>query len=298
MNIKVVGLGIIAIMVIVGGTIFFGNTGSKESQLDKIDSQYEKDLKDEQSKSKVIEKEEVIKKRVETPKKLEKIEEKKVVQAKRAETKKELVIPNGFKKAPLLEVKDINNNEFNENNFTKIYDNTMLNVYIDNFLKKNVKSKIRAKLLVKIKHYIKNGTVVIKKDKDYNVYLEIVDYNNVKLLNIGDNLAKSSHIYHFEFNKAKLKESEDVNLFLRDLDIAIQEADAKNLVLVGYTDSVGNKDYNTFLSYKRAHALSSKIEKYDIGVKYVIRGEANPIATNKTAQGRAKNRRIEIFLGF
>jgi len=81
------------------------------------------------------------------------------------------------------------------------------------------------------------------------------------------------------------------------LDAAIKEGNAKSLVLVGYTDSRGSQEYNTFLSYKRAQVFTKRLSEYNIGVKYVLQGESNPIASNKTKEGRAQNRRVEMFLG-
>ncbi len=81
------------------------------------------------------------------------------------------------------------------------------------------------------------------------------------------------------------------------MDAAIKEGNAKSLVLVGYTDSRGSQEYNTFLSYKRAQVFTKRLSEYNIGVKYVLQGESNPIASNKTKEGRAQNRRVEMFLG-
>lgn len=69
--------------------------------------------------------------------------------------------------------------------------------------------------------------------------------------------------------------------------------------IVGYTDSRGSASYNQKLSLKRAKALVSELELNGVNPKQlsaVGAGENNPIATNKTAEGRAKNRRIEATL--
>ena len=68
----------------------------------------------------------------------------------------------------------------------------------------------------------------------------------------------------------------------------------------GYTDSVGSAAHGLTLSRKRASAvadlLRSQLSGLDITVISKGYGEANPVASNKTAAGRAKNRRVEIFL--
>lgn len=65
----------------------------------------------------------------------------------------------------------------------------------------------------------------------------------------------------------------------------------------GYTDSLGNADYNIDLSQRRAKAVAEQLVKDGVNeanVSYVGYGAANPIATNKTAKGRYQNRRVEL----
>jgi OOP family OmpA-OmpF porin len=65
----------------------------------------------------------------------------------------------------------------------------------------------------------------------------------------------------------------------------------------GYCDSVGSSVYNLSLSNRRV----GSVKKYFISqgipanrISAIGYGEANPIATNLTEEGRAKNRRVEI----
>jgi OmpA-OmpF porin, OOP family len=66
----------------------------------------------------------------------------------------------------------------------------------------------------------------------------------------------------------------------------------------GYTDNVGNKKSNLTLSQKRAEAVvawlikTGGVEKKQLKAKGF--GDANPIADNKTEEGRAKNRRVDF----
>jgi outer membrane protein OmpA-like peptidoglycan-associated protein len=73
------------------------------------------------------------------------------------------------------------------------------------------------------------------------------------------------------------------------------------LRLRGYTDNVGTAQYNLLLSKKRAAAVERYLEKKGVPTDHVRSeyfGRANPIATNKTAAGRAKNRRVEMKVLF
>jgi outer membrane protein OmpA-like peptidoglycan-associated protein len=65
----------------------------------------------------------------------------------------------------------------------------------------------------------------------------------------------------------------------------------------GYTDNEGNDNTNMDLSNKRANAVVSYFVKAGVKADHLFaagRGESNPIADNTTAEGRAKNRRVEI----
>ena len=69
------------------------------------------------------------------------------------------------------------------------------------------------------------------------------------------------------------------------------------IIAVGHTDSIGSDSWNMPLSVRRADAVkgylvSKGIEKNRIYTEG--KGSKNPVADNKTAEGRAKNRRVEI----
>ena len=71
----------------------------------------------------------------------------------------------------------------------------------------------------------------------------------------------------------------------------------EQLEIVGYTDSRGPAEYNAELSRRRAQAVADYI--YERGIDRFMmdvsgRGEADPVASNETAAGRAENRRVEI----
>jgi len=70
------------------------------------------------------------------------------------------------------------------------------------------------------------------------------------------------------------------------------------LLVVGYTDSRGAAEYNQKLSEMRAEAVADYMVKQDptraAFIKPVGRGEADPIASNDTAEGRQSNRRVVL----
>ena len=70
--------------------------------------------------------------------------------------------------------------------------------------------------------------------------------------------------------------------------------------LDGYTDSIGTDEYNMKLSGRRAAAVKNHLIK-EAGVSSskitaVGHGKADPVADNKTKEGRTKNRRVEVSI--
>ena len=102
---------------------------------------------------------------------------------------------------------------------------------------------------------------------------------------------------HFEFDSAKLTAADKTKLDTIVTRLK-QEAPTAQLRVSGHTDSVGKDAYNQKLSEKRAHSvteylISSGIPRSSF-VSVVGAGESHPLADNKTAEGRALNRRVEI----
>ena len=69
------------------------------------------------------------------------------------------------------------------------------------------------------------------------------------------------------------------------------------LQIEGHTDSIGTESYNQELSERRAKSVEEEFKKnLTKEVEYEVKGygETNPIDTNTTSEGRARNRRVEI----
>ena len=70
-----------------------------------------------------------------------------------------------------------------------------------------------------------------------------------------------------------------------------------NVNIVGHTDSSGSEAYNQKISEDRANAVSDYLQEKGVKESQINasgEGESNPIATNKTAEGRSANRRVDI----
>ena len=77
---------------------------------------------------------------------------------------------------------------------------------------------------------------------------------------------------------------------------ALKQNSNSEATIVSYTDNIGTKSANLALSQKRAETVYNYIKKKNSSTKLFMegRGEENPFATNSNAEGRKKNRRIEI----
>ena len=101
---------------------------------------------------------------------------------------------------------------------------------------------------------------------------------------------------NFDTNKAVIRKA-DLPELQKAIDFVKRYPETKILVL-GYTDSTGPEAYNQKLSERRAEA----VKKFLVDSGFVKadqitaegRGESDPIASNKTKEGRFQNRRVEI----
>lgn len=101
---------------------------------------------------------------------------------------------------------------------------------------------------------------------------------------------------HFDFDKAVLKPEGRAKL--NDLVDKVKGMNLEVVIAVGHADSTGPDAYNMKLSVRRAEgAVKAYLVSKGIEANRVYtegKGEKQPIASNRTKEGRAKNRRVEI----
>ena len=119
-------------------------------------------------------------------------------------------------------------------------------------------------------------------------------------VDLGANLEKACHVaiygVLFEFNKSTLLPSSDAAL---QPVAALMAADKTlKLEVQGHTDNVGTDAYNQTLSEARAKAVMTWLTQHGVAADRLTAkgyGKTKPVADNGSDEGRAKNRRVEIF---
>jgi len=99
----------------------------------------------------------------------------------------------------------------------------------------------------------------------------------------------------FDFDKSVLKPEGKAKL--DDLIGKVKGINLEVVIAVGHTDSIGTDAYNQALSMRRSEAVKAYLVSNGIEKNRVYtegKGEKQPVADNKTKEGRAKNRRVEI----
>ncbi|GBU15061.1 membrane protein [Polaromonas sp.] len=99
----------------------------------------------------------------------------------------------------------------------------------------------------------------------------------------------------FDFDKSVIKPAGKEKL--DDLVGKIKDINLEVIIAVGHTDSAGSDSYNQKLSMRRSEAVKAYLVSKGVEKSRVYtegKGKKQPVADNKTADGRAKNRRVEI----
>jgi OOP family OmpA-OmpF porin len=113
---------------------------------------------------------------------------------------------------------------------------------------------------------------------------------------MGKGMIELSETVQFETDSATLvpRSKELLDDVVRELT---DHPEAKRVQIEGHTDKVASKAYNMKLSQQRVAAVKSYLVSKGINPKRLVTkafGETKPIASNKTEEGRAKNRRVDF----
>ena len=102
----------------------------------------------------------------------------------------------------------------------------------------------------------------------------------------------------FDVDKYDVRVHPEAEEVLKNLAIVLKEMDVKNFEIDGHTDSDGSDEYNQVLSEKRANSVKNFLVSQGVNAEITTKGygESKPVASNDTAEGKQKNRRVEIII--
>lgn len=154
---------------------------------------------------------------------------------------------------------------------------------------------------------VKKGTSelwveVVPFNEGYNYYLTLVEKEAMKqdvtYSGILKTLNTEGHIaLYINFDTGKSTIKPDSQNIIHQIVAMMKDNPDLRIGVEGHTDNVGNPKSNQTLSEDRAKAVVAAIEKEGIDTKRLSAagfGQDKPIADNRTEEGRAKNRRVEL----
>ncbi len=150
----------------------------------------------------------------------------------------------------------------------------------------------------RIENIVKKNTanVGINKDQVKEALAEVMDAHHKEMAPVAEKTVYLSGV-NFEFNSSQLTAESYPVLFFAARTLI--EKHEMNVVVKGYTDDIGSAKYNKELSQKRADVVKNYLVARGVASTRITAegcGEEKPIADNKTADGRALNRRIEFIV--
>lgn len=99
----------------------------------------------------------------------------------------------------------------------------------------------------------------------------------------------------FDYNRAEVKP--EFRNVINSLASALESQPSTTIDIIGHADATGADAYNQELSERRAQSVAFFLRQQGVAPPRLVafgRGELEPIASNSTEQGRARNRRVEL----
>jgi outer membrane protein OmpA-like peptidoglycan-associated protein len=133
----------------------------------------------------------------------------------------------------------------------------------------------------------------------YKQVEQLFERNEASVLRSGNDIIIRMQGFGFDVGKSNIK-PEYFKLLTKVQDAIGTFPDSK-VIVEGYTDSFGGDASNLKLSQDRSDAVTTYLKANmtklnNVNINSIGHGENNPIANNETADGRSKNRRIDIII--
>ncbi len=144
------------------------------------------------------------------------------------------------------------------------------------------------------------GNLWSKRMEDRRIALEqSTRGTNVEVSRTADNQLKLNIPNDISFDTGSYTIKPQLRAVLDPFATSLRDDPAARIAIIGHTDNVGSDAVNNPLSVERAQSVRDYLTARGISgarVETAGRGEREPVADNSTESGRAKNRRVEIFL--
>lgn len=104
---------------------------------------------------------------------------------------------------------------------------------------------------------------------------------------------------YFDYNSSNLSMNNELRDYISKAIQYLNQHPDEKLLLTGHTDSMGSPDSNKKLGLDRARTVKKYFEDFGLAssqISITSKGQAEPIATNDTDDGRSKNRRVEVSI--
>jgi outer membrane protein OmpA-like peptidoglycan-associated protein len=124
---------------------------------------------------------------------------------------------------------------------------------------------------------------------------------NVQVTQTADNRLKINVPSDAGFASDSAQLNPKLHPALNELATSLMQNPTETVQIVGYTDSTGGDAVNQPLSQNRAQSVESYLVSRGVQPQRISTqgmGAQNPVASNETAEGRAQNRRVEIFVAY
>ena len=143
--------------------------------------------------------------------------------------------------------------------------------------------------------------------KEDNVFNKVITYDfsetasapSDNLNELADRLANTPILLYFDTNAKKLDLTNEQRQYFTDLIYYLNKNPNARVTATGHADNQGEYNMNKYISRKRSHFVRDYLILNGINegqIRAQNKGQDQPIATNDTEEGRAKNRRVEISL--